>query len=387
MHVVVVGGGIFGQVIAWRLTKAGARVSLIEPVGPGHATSASGDRSRLVRALYDEPSFAASGHRSLALWREWQAELGAKLIESIGVLYLVRRREHASAAWDTWVRKGERNLEELGAPTVKLTPRELGQRYPAIAADTVEYAVVEPGGGFGRPALAARTFSRAANATGLVTHITAKATRVIEEGGRAVGVATDAGEVRGDAIVIAAGYHGAALIEPFTGALPVRWLPHWTTYWDVPMPEGADLMNDRLPGWVDLGSRIYGFPDDGEAGFKCAWHEPRKTDHDGGDPTKPAPPPSIEDAEALRAHVATLFPAMKRATLRGHFACAYDATPDENFLVGPVPNVRSLFFVGGLSGHGFKHAPSIGDAVAKLAMDAEPCFDLLAFRLPAASTP
>jgi sarcosine oxidase len=141
----------------------------------------------------------------------------------------------------------------------------------------------------------------------------------------------------------------------------VRRLPHWTSYWDVPYPGGADLAMGRLPAWADLGVMLYGFPDDGESGFKMAWHAPRSApgDHAEGPPTAGA----LED---LRRVAEARFPALRGATCRGTFPCAYDATPDERFLVGPVPGVAGLTFVGGMSGHGFKHAPALGEAVAAL---------------------
>src|SRR5580700_4679134 len=98
MRVVIAGGGIFGQVIAWRLATRGHHAVVVEPRGPGNAASASGDRSRVVRALYDEPCFAASGHRSIELWARWSAELGARLVEAVGVAYLDRAGEDEGAA-------------------------------------------------------------------------------------------------------------------------------------------------------------------------------------------------------------------------------------------------------------------------------------------------
>src|SRR5687767_15981724 len=88
MHVAIAGGGIFGQVIAWRLAARGHRATVIEPVGPGAQGSGSGDRSRIVRALYGEASFAEAGFMGLELWTRWSAELGERLIEPVGVIYI-----------------------------------------------------------------------------------------------------------------------------------------------------------------------------------------------------------------------------------------------------------------------------------------------------------
>lgn len=381
MRVAVVGGGIFGQVIAWRLAVRGHHAIVIEPLGPGNASSASGDRTRIVRALYDQACFADSGHLSLELWARWSSELGARLVEPTGVVYLDRAGSAPETiAFRAWLDQGIANVRRLGGVAEELEPAEASRRWPGMSAGGLARVVLEPAGGFGRAALAARAIARAGLATGRVTHAPLAARRVIVEGGAARGVAADTEEIAADAVVIAAGLAGVPLVAPFTGDLGIKRLPHWTSYWDVPYPEGVELSLGRLPAWADLGALTYGFPDDGESGFKMAWHEPRRAgaaDHGGhGDDA-----PSAADLEALRAAVAGRFPGLARATCRGAYPCAYDATLDEAFRIGPVPGVERLHFVGGMSGHGFKHAPALGEAVAALVSGEEPATSLAPYAL------
>lgn len=379
MHVAVVGGGIFGQVIAWRLALRRHWVHVVEPLGPGNARSASGDRSRIVRAFYDEPWFAESGRASLRLWNEWSRDLGARFVEAIGVLYIDREDDSADSRWwRGWIDKGIANLRALGETTIELGPREVRERYPGIDASDVCRAVLEPAGGFGRPALAARTIARAALATGRIEVTTGVVSSIASTGDKATGVMVGERTIEADAIVIAAGFAGVSLLEPFGVKLPIRRIPHWTSYWDVPFPGGTDLMVGNLPAFADLGQKIYGFPDDGESGFKVAWHEPRLEGH--SDRTSDEAP-TAEQLEALRAVAARRFPALAGATCRATFNCAYDATPDERFLIGPVPGVKSLYFAGGFAGHGFKHAPAIGESIAAEIEGGTPLLDLARYRL------
>ncbi len=385
MHVAVAGGGIFGQVISWRLALRGHQVTLVEPVGPGHAGSASGDRSRIVRALYDEPCFTEAGHAGLALWARWSEELGARLVETIGVVYIDRAGDDPSAlAFRAWLDRGVANVRALGAIVEELTPADARRRWPALSVDDVARVVLEPAGGMGRPALSCRAIARASLATGRVRFVTAAVEEVLVRGGAARGlrVVDRAGAhsvLDADAVVIAAGVHGAALVEALGGpSLGIRRLPHWASYWDVPFPAGADLSLGRLPAWADLGSALYGFPDDGEGGFKVAWHEPRReSSGDHGPET-----PGAEDLEALRSAAEKRFPALAGAICRGVYPCAYDATENEMFRIGPVPGSAGLFFVGGLSGHGYKHAPSLGESVAALVSGEAPSLNLSPYQLP-----
>ncbi|MEZ4297333.1 MAG: FAD-dependent oxidoreductase [Polyangiaceae bacterium] len=401
MHVVVAGGGIFGQVIAWRLAVRGARVTVCEPVGPGAHGTGSGDRTRIVRALYDEPHFAEAGHRGLRLWSEWCAQLSARLIEPIGVLYLVRKGGPGADAFATWVERGVTHLRALGAAFEDIPPAAVPTRWPAMRSSDLRRAVLEPAAGYARAALATRTIARAAAATGLVVHTPARVTSIETTSSRVTSVRTVAPDgtahtLAADAVVIAAGFAGVALLEPLCGRLPIERLPHWVSYWDVPYPGGAALHETQLPCWADLGSELYGFPDDGESGFKAAWHSPRPPSQATSESASPqgASPKSVSlqgvarpetptesEIEALRERVAARFPPLAEGRCRGIYECAYDSTADETFQIGPVPPIAGLWFAGGLSGHGFKHAPSLGESLAASVVNGQPEPDLAPYTL------
>ena len=46
----------------------------------------------------------------------------------------------------------------------------------------------------------------------------------------------------------------------------------------------------------------------------------------------------------------------------------YTMTPDAHFIVDRHPEIPSLAFAAGLSGHGFKLTPALGEALAELAL-------------------
>lgn len=370
MRAIVVGGGIYGQVVTWRLALEGAEVTQIEAVSAGHLGSGSGDRSRIIRALYGEAPFVEAGARSLSLWRAWEEELGVSLAGWLGVLYLVRAQAtDGDAAFAQYVAAGKRHLAARGIAFEELEPGEIARRFPAIRIDGLAYGVIEPGAGMGASRKATRAIARAGLDTGRVGFVTGRVTELIVTGDRVSGVRVEmAGETRtfeADVVVLAAGLGGAELVRQLAGnALPIRKIPHFVAYFDVPHPEGALLSSPALPPFAELGSGLYGFPDDGEAGFKIAWHEPLRAD--SGDAPRDGGRDVVTDAqiEALRAAASERFPALARARCRSTYTCAYDATPDEQFQIGWVPGTQGLYFVGGMSGHGYKHAPAIGVAVA-----------------------
>jgi sarcosine oxidase len=49
-------------------------------------------------------------------------------------------------------------------------------------------------------------------------------------------------------------------------------------------------------------------------------------------------------------------------------ACLYTNSPDGHFLLGPLPGDERVVVAAGFSGHGFKFASVIGEALADLCM-------------------
>ncbi|MEO0566015.1 MAG: FAD-dependent oxidoreductase, partial [Chloroflexota bacterium] len=61
--------------------------------------------------------------------------------------------------------------------------------------------------------------------------------------------------------------------------------------------------------------------------------------------------------------------------------CAYTVTPDENFVIDRHPAQERVWVASACSGHGFKHAAAVGEALAALALDETPPCDVSAFSL------
>ncbi|KRP63464.1 hypothetical protein TU82_20655 [Pseudomonas orientalis] len=59
--------------------------------------------------------------------------------------------------------------------------------------------------------------------------------------------------------------------------------------------------------------------------------------------------------------------------------CFYTLSPDDSFLIGESRALRSTYFASACSGHGFKFAPAIGDALANMAVGQQPHVSLAAF--------
>lgn len=90
---------------------------------------------------------------------------------------------------------------------------------------------------------------------------------------------------------------------------------------------------------------------------------------------------SADDKARVRDFVSAHLPELGEIVERR--VCMYSNTPDENFVVGPHPDVPRVIVACGFSGQGFKLAPAIGELVRDLVMDGAapiPLFDPQRFR-------
>jgi cysteine desulfurase/selenocysteine lyase len=106
---------------------------------------------------------------------------------------------------------------------------------------------------------------------------------------------------------------------------------------------------------------VYGVGAIGPAGVKLGLDDGPDADPDGTRP--PAQPAEIA---ALRDVAERHLPAAAGEVL-STLTCMYAVTPDKRFIVGALPGTPQVLACSACSGHGFKFAPAIGEALADLA--------------------
>jgi glycine/D-amino acid oxidase-like deaminating enzyme len=117
-----------------------------------------------------------------------------------------------------------------------------------------------------------------------------------------------------------------------------------------------------LPCWIDYDASFYGVPAVDGRGMKIAPDE-------YGQPFDPSADDRLVDERSVRqahAYLGRRFPALAGAPVVETRVCQYETTPDTNFVIDRHPAFDNVWLVGGGSGHGFKHGPSIGRYVTRL---------------------
>jgi glycine oxidase len=136
--IAVVGGGLLGRCLAWRASKAGARVALYEAAGSqgegAAAWVAAGMIAPTSEAVDSGPQIESMGRRSLSLWPQWLADLPVSVFyRNDGSLLLWHREDVGEAARferALAARDGKGQLKHVeGAELDELEPA-LGGRFP-----------------------------------------------------------------------------------------------------------------------------------------------------------------------------------------------------------------------------------------------------------------
>jgi sarcosine oxidase len=356
VRVVVVGAGVFGTWTALHLHESGADVTVVEAYDPGHSRSSSGDETRVLRCGYGpDRLYADLARRSLEQWRALEARLaGAEPFwHPCGVLWM-------AAGDDAYTAATHATLTGAGFAVELLDRGQLRHRFPHIAADGIDTALLEPTSGV----LAARRAVRA-----LAADLVRRGVRIVHArieppmpGALQAIRAVDGSQVAGDRFVFAC---GAWLPRVFPALLGGRIRPTRQVVVYVGAPAGdARFREGQMPAWIDFPAGIYGTPDIDGRGVKI-----------GVDAHGPPIDPDADDrladrasVDKVRAWLARRMPSLAGAPVVETRVCAYENTATGDFLIDRHPEYPNVWIVGGGSGHGFKHGPAVGEIAAGMAL-------------------
>ena len=355
--VIVVGAGAFGGWSALQFAQRGAEVTLIDAWGPGNSRASSGGETRTIRATYGptHPLYTKMVARSLQLWQEYEQRWNLKLFFRSGALRM-------AGADDSYESAALLVLKDAGIRFERLSAPDCAKRWPQINFDGVSWSVYEPDSGF----LAARRGCEAVlNA-------------FLKEGGkyrqawvtpgsivshRLQGISITPGEILdADHYVFALG-PWLGKVFPF---LATKITPTRQEVFFFGTPAGdLRFTEEQLPTWIDGGKYpFFGVPGNHWRGFKIA-------DDTRGpviDPSTMEREISEERLTAARAYLRMRFPALAGSPLLESRVCQYENSTDHNFILDRHPEAENVWIVGGGSGHGFKHAPVMGEMVADAVM-------------------
>jgi len=366
--VIVVGLGAMGSAALYHLARRDVRVLGIERFEPGHERGSSHGRTRIIRhGYFEHPSYVPLVRRAAAMWRELEAASGGSLMTVTGIAEIGKPDSVLVSGTLAAAREHRLPHEVISAP-------ELTRRYPAFRLPSDYVAVMQPDAGFVEAEAGIRAHLRLAVAAGADMR-TSEPVISVEQIGERVRVRTERKIYEAGVVIVAAGAWATSLVPELSLPLVVtRQVLLWVR------PDQPELFRT---GWFPvfmIESEVgihYGFPmlDDGLLKIAKHHHDREVVDPDSYDRTV-----SAADEETITGPLFRMLPAASGPVMAAK-TCLYTMAPDEDFVIDRVPGRERIVIASPCSGHGFKFAPAIGQALADLALTGRTAVDLRRFRL------
>jgi sarcosine oxidase subunit beta len=347
--VVVAGGGVVGVSAAYHLARAGAgRVVLLEraaELGTGSTGAcAGGFRHQFSSRVNIELSLA-----SVPMITGFTEEHGLPLdVHQDGYLFLVRDQ----ASWAEFL-SGVDLQRSLGVEVEVLGPEEAVGLIPGISDEDLVGATFGPKDGVADPSGLTQGYATLARTAGAEIRTGVEVESIEIAGDRVTGVATSRGPLAAPVVVNAAGPWARSLAATAGVDLPVEPIPRQVIV-TGPFP-GAPGRKTLV---IDAGTTFY-FHREGPGVLMGM----------GGIDERPSFDTRVDDrfiADEVLPTAVRLFPPLEEADLRFTWAGLYEMTPDRHPVLGEAPGVEGLYLANGFSGHGFQHAPIVGQLLAEM---------------------
>ena len=378
---IVLGLGAMGSAAAYQLAKRGARVLGIDRFSPPHRYGSSHGGTRITRlAIGEGERYTPLVMRAHEIWREIENETGADLLTTNGGLVISSDGKLSKTHVDRFFHNTVSAAKTFGIPHELLDAAEIRRRYPQFAVSDEEYGYFEPGAGFVRPERCVQAHLLLARKYGAELHA-GETVLEFEPSPSAVRVVTGEGRYETGKLIVAAGAWAPQLLGPdFAHLFKVH---RQVQYWFAPRDGVRAFRPDRFPVfiWELRATRqgIYGFPsvDGATGGIKVATESFEST----AVPCDEAREISAKEIAAMYdGFIAPYFPGISPVCAKAT-ACFYTVTPDFGFVIDNHPQSDRVMIASPCSGHGFKHSPAIGEALADWALEREGPHDLTAFRI------
>lgn len=342
---VIVGAGFAGAATAFHLARRGmGRVVVLEREAiPGR--HASGRNAALGFSAIDEPEVADVARAGLEFIRGEASELaGHKIFRPCGSLLVATREATAERL---------RRSAAGPAPAARawLHGDELAHMVPALRSAPVHGGLWIPTDGVVDIHALLQVYLRAAARGGAKVFYDAAVVKVRRNRGTIVKVESTAGTWSCGALINAAGA--------------------WAS-------EVGHLAGSRLPALEPRRRHLFlGRPSlPVDRGWPFVWHADVDTyfrpEGDGllfspcdATPQPAAEPAVDEKAKTLLAQkILAAFPDLADTAIVSGWACLRTFAHDEQFVIGPDPDVEGLFWVAGLGGHGMTTSWAVGRLAA-----------------------
>ena len=351
--VIVMGLGGVGSAAAAHLAHRGLRVLGLDQFAAVHDRGSSHGQTRAIRqAYFEDPAYVPLLRRAYELWSELENEIDRQLFFRVGLLEigspegpLIRGVLRSAREHDLRVELLDRDACVADFPQFHLPPESV-----AVWETNAGYLLVEE---------CVRAHLECAQRYGAELVFNTAVQQWTDRSGRIL-LQTRDHDFEAERLIVTTG----------------PWLPHWLSslslqilqkqvYW---FPNFHPRFAENCPVYLlELPHGLfYGFPAVDNEGVKVG-------EHTGGarvgSPLNGARPMNDPvDEQRVCRFVASWLAGVEPQPGR-RSTCWYTMSPDGHFRINRHPACEQVVYVAGLSGHGFKFTPVLGEIIADLAID------------------
>ena len=359
---VIIGGGVTGASIAFHLAGLGLkRVLVLER--KFLAAGGTGRSVGIIRQLYPTPETSAMVLRSLRVFQRFGEAVGGEAGyvgcgALIGVSAAMRPRLEATLVFQ----------RALGIQAEVLDPGDVARVEPRIDPAGLAAVLYEPESGYGDPTSVTLGFAEAARRKGAGIEQGVEVVAIHQSGGRVTGLRTASGDsVDAPVVVNCAGLWSRAVARLAGIDLPIGVGRH-----PVFIIERDRAFGPPHAVYLDLAGGAYVRPETGNLTLTGSL-----TDDEAEHPMDPellGSEAGFEEASAVLERTGRAVPRLADARYREGYAGAFDITPDWMPILDESP-LAGFWIAAGMSGHGFKLSPAVGELMAALIAGTKPPVD------------
>jgi len=354
---IIIGGGIIGCSTAYNLARLGAGdVVVLER--DSICSGGTAKSCAIVRTHYSIQTNLVHAVESLNIFANFDDAVGGDVGWRRTGYLILGPEEHREAMQSVF-----RAQNAYGIDTATLSPEEALAIHPLLRLDDVGVIGYDSQAGYADPYLTTQAYARRAREIG-VQLVTDTAVTDIQAYGEVKTIETTAGSFESPVVIMAAGPWTHNLGRMIGVDFPFDVSKHKVVTLRINRPYELDwpIVKD-----LTTPDKIYFRPETGGVVLVGTGDHGDPID----DPDALTDDVEMEHVERIDALISHRMPAFADAFYVAGWTGPYDITPDWNPIIGPVPGYDGLYVATGFSGHGFKLAPTIGEALAQTVLGQE----------------
>jgi glycine/D-amino acid oxidase-like deaminating enzyme len=261
----------------------------------------------------------------------------------------------------------------IGSSSELLEPADVARVESRIDPAGLGAVLYEPDSGYGDPTAVTIGYADAARRLGVTIRQGVTVTAIRRAGDRVIGVETAGGDTIDAPVVL----NAAGLWSPAVARLGGVTLPIVIGRHPVFVVARGPAFGAAHPVYLDLAGGSYARPETGGLTLTGSLTDDER--QHPMDPEALGADVSLDEATDVLERTGRAMPRLAEAQYRGGWTGAFDITPDWMPILDRTP-VEGFYVAAGMSGHGFKLAPAVGEMMAALITGRAPAVDPAPFR-------